>query len=131
MKNIRRILALLFCCTFLSVMGQDRDISAFLDTVQLRPYTASMHSMTQIRVFPSDSIYIKEYNEVRYFNTDTLFHYLATRGYGAMEDEMYYYDVVAYMSASQAEREVRKVRRIARKYHDAEINFESNSLPCM
>ena len=130
MKNIRRILSLLFCCTFLSVMGQDRDISAFLDTVQLRPYTASMHSMTQIRVFPSDSIYIKEYNEVRYFNTDTLFHYLATRGYGAVEDEMYYYyyDIVAYMSPSQAEREVRKVRRIARQYHDADINFESKFL---
>lgn len=59
--------------------------------------------MTRIKVCPSDSIYVKEYKEFRYFNTDTLFQHLATRGYGAAENEMYYYyyDIVYYMSGKQ------------------------------
>lgn len=116
---------------FLSARGKGVDLSAFLDTVQLRPYLTTMRSMTRIKVWPSDSIYVKEYKEFRYFNTDTLFHYLAARGYGAVEDEMYYYyyDIVYYMSGEQREKELEKLRRIARHYDNPDVTFESGFLP--
>ncbi len=131
MRNLRHIFILFFCFMFLPATGEETDLSAFLDTVQLRSYHAPMHSMTRIRVYPSDSIYVEEYKETRYFNTDTLFHYLATRGYKAVEDELYYYyyDVVTYMPKEQADGEVRKLHRIARRYGNPDVTFESEFLP--
>lgn len=127
---MRYILIVCLCFTCLFVSGQVADLSAFLDTVRLRSYVTPMHSMTRIRVYPSDSIYVKEYKETRYFNTDTLFYYLATRKYEEVEDEMYYYyyDVVPYMSHEQAMREIKKLRRIARRYDSREVYFESEFL---
>lgn len=128
---MRYIYILFFWFTFLAAPGKKSDLSAFLDTVQLRPYPTTMRSMTRIKVCPSDSIYVKAYKEFRYFNTDTLFHYLATRGYRAAEDEMYYYyyDIVFYMSAGQRKKEVEKLRRIARRYDNPDVTFESRFLP--
>lgn len=131
MFTMRYIYTLFFCFTFLAASGKKPDLSAFLDTVQLRPYPTTMRSMTRIKVCPSDSIYVKEYKEFRYFNTDTLFHYLATRGYGATEDEMYYYyyDIVYYMSGEQRKKEVEKLRRLARRYDNPDVAFEAQFLP--
>lgn len=131
MLTMRYIYTLFFCFTFLAASGKKPDLSAFLDTVQLRPYPTTMRSMTRIKVCPSDSIYVKEYKEFRYFNTDTLFHYLATRGYGATEDEMYYYyyDIVYYMSGEQRKKEVEKLRRLARRYDNPDVTFEAQFLP--
>lgn len=130
MLIMRYIYTLLFCFTFLAASGKKLDLSAFLDTVQLRSYHTAMRFMTHIRVYPSDSIYVERYKETRYFNTDTLFHYLATKGYKAVEDEMYYYyrDVVAYMSKEQCKKEVKKLRCIARRYNDPNVTFESQFL---
>lgn len=128
---MRYIYTLLFCFTFLVASGKKLDLSAFLDTVQLRSYPTAMRFMTHIRVYPSDSIYVERYKETRYFNTDTLFHYLATRGYKAVEDELYYYyyDVLAYMSKEEGKKEVKKLRRIARHYDNPDVTFESGFLP--
>lgn len=131
MGNIRYIFIWILGFTFLRAIGQVRDLSVFLDTVRLRLYDTTMRAMTRIRVYPSDSIYVEEYKETRYFNTDTLFHYLAVKGYKAVEDEVYYYyyDIVAYMSHEQAAGEVKKLRRIARRYKNPEVTFESEFLP--
>lgn len=131
MGNIRYIFIWILGFTFLPAIGQVCDLSVFLDTVRLRPYDTTMRAMTRIRVYPSDSIYVEEYKETRYFNTDTLFHYLAVKGYKAVEDEVYYYyyDIVAYMSHEQAAGEVKKLRRIARRYKNPEVTFESEFLP--
>lgn len=124
------IIIYLFCC-LLPVKGKTTEISAFLDTVQLRRYEEPMRAITRIKVEPSDSIYVSKYKETRYFNTDTIFHYLAKRGYRAMEDELYYYyyDIVAYMTKPQAAREVTKLREIARCYKNPDVTFESEFLP--
>ena len=107
MNKIGILFLLVFCYFFLPVEGQAIDLSLFLDTVQIRHYTP-MRSMTRIKVVPSDSIYVEKYGEMRYYNSDTLFHYLATRGYHAVEDELYYYyyDIVSYMSDVRAAAEI-------------------------
>lgn len=124
------VILYLFCC-LLPVKGKTSEISTFLDTVQLRRYEEPMRAITRIKVEPSDSIYVSRYKETRYFNTDTVFHYLAKRGYRAMEDELYYYyyDIVAYMTKPQATREVTKLREIARRYKNPDVTFESEFLP--
>ena len=101
MNKVGILFLLHLCYFFLPVKGQAIDLSLFLDTVQIRHY-APMRSMTRIKVDPSDSIYVEKYGEMRYYNSDTLFHYLATRGYHAVEDELYYYyyDIVSYMRMS-------------------------------
>lgn len=128
---MRYLYILFLSFMFFSAKGEGVDLTAFLDTVQLRSYPTPMRFMTRIRVDPSDSIYVERYKETRYFNTDTLFHYLATRGYKAVEDELYYYyyDVLAYMSKEEGKKEVKKLRRIARRYDNAEVTFEAQFLP--
>lgn len=127
-----RLSVILFIYCFLfSITGKATETSAFLDTVQLRRYEAPMRAITRIKVNPSDSIYVARYNETRYFNTDTIFHYLATRGYKAVEDELYYYyyDIVAYMTEAQAAGEIKKMQKIALRYDNPEVKFESEFLP--
>lgn len=132
MNKIGILFLLVFCYFFLPVEGQAIDLSLFLDTVQIRHYTP-MRSMTRIKVVPSDSIYVEKYGEMRYYNSDTLFHYLATRGYHAVEDELYYYyyDIVSYMSDVRAAAEIRKVRQIALRYNNPEVTYAAEFLPLL
>lgn len=124
------VIIFIYCCLS-SITGKATETSAFLDTVQLRRYEEPMRAITHIKVNPSDSIYVAKYKETRYFNTDTIFHYLATRGYRAVEDELYYYyyDIVACMTEAQAAEEIKKMQRIARRYKNPEVSFEAEFLP--
>jgi len=76
----------------------------------------------------TDSIYVKQYDKVRYFNSDSVFQKLALYGFQESIDDLhdYYADIVEYLPTDRRLQEVSKMRQAARKYHSEVLDFEAD-----
>lgn len=79
-----------------------------------------------------DSIYVGEYNKVRYFCSDTIFVNYAQKGFLPVIDDLYdyYEDIIRYMPADRQLQEIAKIQRIAEKYKSKELILETEFLNC-
>ena len=75
-----------------------------------------------------DSVYVKQYNKVRYYHSDSIFQQYAQSGFLSVIDEMcdYYEDIVAYLPTDRQFQEVAKIRQIAKKYKSTELDTEAD-----
>lgn len=75
-----------------------------------------------------DSIYVKQYNKVRYYHSDSIFQKYAQSGYLSVIDDVcdYYEDIVDYLPTDRQFQEVSKIRQIAKKYNSAELDAEAD-----
>lgn len=75
-----------------------------------------------------DSIYVKQYNKVRYYHSDSIFQQYAQSGFLSVIDEMcdYYEDIVEYLPTDRQFQEVAKIRQIAKKYNSPELDTEAD-----
>lgn len=76
----------------------------------------------------TDSIYVKQYDKVRYFNSDSVFQKLAYYGFHASIDELYdyYEDIIEYLPTDRRLQEVSKMRQAAKKYNSEILDFEAD-----
>lgn len=77
-----------------------------------------------------DSIYIKEYDKVRYFKYDSIFAEYAQNGYITVIDDIhdFYEDIVGFLTPEQQRKEILTIRRIAEKYDSQELMLEADYL---
>lgn len=75
-----------------------------------------------------DSIYVKQYNRVRYFSTDSLFYRLAHNGFIESVDDLcdYYEDIFNHLPLDRQLQEISKVRQEAKKYNSSELDIEAD-----
>lgn len=75
-----------------------------------------------------DSIYVKQYNKVRYYHSDSIFQKYAQSGFLSVIDEMYdyYEDIVEYLPTDRQFQEVAKIRQIAKQYNSTELDTEAD-----
>jgi AraC-like DNA-binding protein len=76
----------------------------------------------------TDSIYVKQYDKVRYFNSDSVFQKLALLGFREAIDDLhgYYEDIVNYLPVERQLQEVTKMRQAAQKYDSEILEFEAD-----
>ncbi len=77
-----------------------------------------------------DSVYIAEYNKRIYFNSDTIFHDYANKGFLDVVNDLYEYyeDVFAYLSSEKKMQEIEKMRNIANEYKNKQLLNEAKLL---
>lgn len=75
-----------------------------------------------------DSIYVKQYDQTRYFCSDSIFQKLAVNGYLGTINDMYdyYEDILNYLPSDRQIQEVSKMRYAAKKYNSQELSFEAD-----
>ncbi|MBB4037946.1 AraC-like DNA-binding protein/Tfp pilus assembly protein PilF [Dysgonomonas hofstadii] len=89
----------------------------FLNTVLLFICFTLLFPATSKAENKEDSILIKEYNKVVFFNSDTIFSNYADYGFKETVNDLYEYyeDVFAYLPLEKRKEEIRKMQQIAEK----------------
>lgn len=81
-----------------------------------------------VNAFSIDSIYVKQYNRVRYFCSDSVFYKLAHHGFIKSVDDLsdYYEDIFNYLPLDRQLQEISKVRQDAKEYNSSELDIEAD-----
>lgn len=81
-----------------------------------------------VNAFSIDSVYVKQYNRVRYFCSDSVFYKLAHDGFIKSVDDLsdYYEDIFNYLPLDRQLQEISKVRREAKKYNSSQLDIEAD-----
>lgn len=82
----------------------------------------------QAQAYPQDSIYVKQFDKKRYFNSDSIFINYTQKGFLFVIDDLYdyYEDIVEYLPIESRRKEVWKMRQIAKEYNSPGLNFEAD-----
>ncbi|MDR0724417.1 MAG: helix-turn-helix domain-containing protein, partial [Prevotellaceae bacterium] len=97
--------------------------------LEIRKYPWRMRALNYPRTPDGDSVVVAKYNEVWYFNLDSLcYHMVADRRSVYTEDlvHYYYWEILDYASAKQVEEGYRKIKDAAKKYNSALLNYEAD-----
>jgi AraC-like DNA-binding protein len=97
--------------------------------LEIREYPWRMNALNYPRTPGGDSVVVAKYNEVWYFNVDSLCdHIVADRRSVYTEDlvHYYYWEVVDYASKEQVEEGYRKIKDAAKKYNSTLLNDEAD-----
>jgi AraC-like DNA-binding protein len=75
-----------------------------------------------------DSVYVKKYSKVLYYNSDSIFRNYAANGFIRTLDEIYYYytEIVPFLDHEKQEEEIIKIRAAAKDYNSDALNNEAN-----
>lgn len=87
-----------------------------------------LFAVSTVNAFSIDSIYVKQYNRVRYFCSDSVFYKLAHHGFIKSVDDLsdYYEDIFNYLPLDRQLQEISKVRQDAKKYNSSELDIEAD-----
>jgi AraC-like DNA-binding protein len=117
------IVIVLFACCVAAAYGQVHE------GLEIRAYPWRMHALDYPRTPGGDSVVVAKYNEVWYFNMDSLCdHIVADRRSVYTEDlvHYYYWEVVDYASKEQVEEGYRKIKDAAKKYNSTLLTDEAD-----
>ena len=80
------------------------------EDLKIRQYPVRMQYPVQFSVNSNDSIIVGGVDEVRRFNSDSIFYHIATRKHFEVEDELhfYYFDILPYASNEKRDSELKK-----------------------
>jgi AraC-like DNA-binding protein/Tfp pilus assembly protein PilF len=101
------------------------------DNLKIKQYERSMNSLDVPKTQGCDSVIVTNYDEIWYFNIDTLCYRMATEGYSVqVEDLMHHFlfEIADYATAEQLEKWFEKMETAAKKYNN---NFLRNKLDYM
>ncbi|MDR0691903.1 MAG: helix-turn-helix domain-containing protein [Prevotellaceae bacterium] len=99
------------------------------DSFTIRQYPWSMNALYYPRTPGCDSVYADTYDEVWYYNSDSLFHKIATEGRTHEVEDLlqhYYYQVMDYMSMEKRREEYSKMCEAARRYRSDFLQNEAD-----
>ena len=87
-----------------------------------------LFAVSTVNAFSIDSIYVKQYNRVRYFCSDSVFYKLAHHGFIKSVDDLsdYYEDIFNYLPLDRQLQEISKVRQDAKEYNSSELDIEAD-----
>ncbi|MDR2652532.1 MAG: helix-turn-helix domain-containing protein [Prevotellaceae bacterium] len=101
-----------------------------IDSLQIREYPWSMNFLYYPRTPGCDSIFADDFNEIRYYNSDSIFYKMATQGRTfEVEDllhHLYYQILEDYASREKIDEEYRKMREAAKKYNSSLLEDEAD-----
>lgn len=85
-------------------------------------------AVSTVNAFSIDSIYVKHYNRVHYFCSDSVFYKLAHHGFIKSVDDLsdYYEDIFNYLPLDRQLQEISKVRQDAKVYNSSELDIEAD-----
>lgn len=85
-------------------------------------------AVSTVNAFSIDSIYVKQYNRVHYFCSDSVFYKLAHHGFIKSVDDLsdYYEDIFNYLPLDKQLKEISRVRQDAKKYNSSELDIEAD-----
>lgn len=85
-------------------------------------------AVSTVNAFSIDSIYVKQYNRVHYFCSDSVFYKLAHHGFIKSVDDLsdYYEDIFNYLPLDRQLQEISKVRQDAKVYNSSELDIEAD-----
>lgn len=87
-----------------------------------------LFAVSTVNAFSIDSIYVKQYNRVRYFCSDSVFYKLAHHGFIKSVDDLsdYYEDIFNYLPLDRQLQEISKVRQDAKEYNSSALDIEAD-----
>ncbi|MDR1594093.1 MAG: helix-turn-helix domain-containing protein [Prevotellaceae bacterium] len=97
--------------------------------LEIKDYPWRMHAYNYPRTPGGDSVVVAKYNEVWYFNTDSLCHYMVTDRRSVYTEDLvhyYYWEVLTYASEQQIENVYRTIKDAAKKYKSTILNDEAD-----
>jgi len=102
----------------------------FLDRVLLFVFPLFLFSAVSKAENSEDSIFIKEYNKVIFFNSETIFSDYAAYGFNEIVDDLYEYyeDVFAYLPLEKKKEEIEKMKDIADRTNSGHLLKEAELL---
>ncbi|MDR1554160.1 MAG: helix-turn-helix domain-containing protein [Prevotellaceae bacterium] len=114
---------IIFLLTFAAV-AQDSD------SLHIRQYPWSMNSLYYPYSPGCDSVFAYDYNETRYYNSDSLFYKMATHGRTLEVEDLlhhFYYQILEdYAPREKIDEEYRKMRQAAKKYNSSLLADEAD-----
>ncbi|MDR2287212.1 MAG: hypothetical protein LBE04_07035, partial [Prevotellaceae bacterium] len=97
--------------------------------LEIKEYPWRMHVLNYPRMPGDDSVVVAKYNEVWYFNLDSLCHYMVANRRSIYTEDLvhyYYWEVLDYASEKQVEEGYRKMKDAAKKYKSTVLNYEAD-----
>ncbi|GAB6012682.1 helix-turn-helix domain-containing protein [Viscerimonas tarda] len=80
-----------------------------------------------------DSVYVKKYNKILYYNSDSIFYEYATLGFEKTIDKIYYYytEIVPFLDPEKQEEEIRKIESASEKYNSKNLRYEADFMDAL
>jgi AraC-like DNA-binding protein len=97
--------------------------------LEVKDYPWRMHALDYPRTPGGDSVVVAIYDEVWYFNVDSLCYYMVTDRRSVYTEDLvhyYYWEVLDYASEKQIEEGYRKIKAAAKKYKSTLLNDEAD-----
>lgn len=116
--KIIQIICLLFFLLFVQNINAGNS-----DTLILKQYDSPMHHLYQTRKAMTDSMYLPAFNEIRYFDRDSLFTRYAENGYMSVREELrhYYSDILVRMPPDERLKEAEKATQFIRRLNNKSL----------
>ncbi|MDR2058378.1 MAG: hypothetical protein LBP83_08905 [Dysgonamonadaceae bacterium] len=115
-----------FCLVFLLTLTAAAQDS---DSFAIRQYPWSMNSLNYPRTHGCDSVFVYEYGETWYYNSDSLFYKMAVQGRTLEVEDLlhhFYFQILEdYADAKKIDDECRKMREAAKKYNSGILEYEA------
>jgi AraC-like DNA-binding protein len=97
--------------------------------LEIRRYPWHMHTLNYPPTPGGDSVVVSKYDEVWYFNLDTICYYMATDRYSVRTIDLmhlYYQEVMDFTSEKQIEEGYLKMKAAAKKYNSRFIDHDAD-----
>jgi AraC-like DNA-binding protein len=127
MKNSIKTASVILMCLFAAVTGAGQ----VSEGLYIKEYSWHMHSLYCPKTEGCDSVYAALYDEVWYYNSDSLFHKMATEGRTHEVEDLLqhlYFQIMDYLPMEKRRGEHAKMTEAARRYHSDFLKEEADFL---
>jgi AraC-like DNA-binding protein len=123
LQNFKHLIAATLLTCSVGVHGQVHEGLEIID------YPWRMNALNYPQTPGGDSVIVAKYNEVWYFNVDSLCHHMVTDRRSVYTEDIvhyYYWEVLDYASEKQVEEGYCKIKAAAKKYNSTLLNDEAD-----